>query len=134
MKNRRGLTLVETVIGLTIIAIAFYTLISVFISILPRTAQVETLNKKSYLAQEKIEEFLARDFTAVTSVAATSFSGDFSSYRYQIDVSFVASTELNTPVPGPTNYKNVKVKVWGGPVDALGTVEVISLATTYEVQ
>ena len=129
MKQRRGLTLVETVIGLTIIAIAFYSLISLFISILPRTAQVETLNKKAYLAQEKIEEFLARDFTAITSVGATSFSGDFSNYRYRIDVAFVASTELNTPSPGPTNYKNVKVKVWGGPA-----VEVVSLATTYEVQ
>jgi prepilin-type N-terminal cleavage/methylation domain-containing protein len=128
--KRRGMTLVELVIGITIIAIAFYVLIAIFVTILPRTARVETLDKKAYLAQEKIEECLARSF-ANTSNEAGSFTGSFSSYQYQVVVTYVASTELNNPVGGPTDYKNVKVRVWGGPVDPLATVEVVSLVTTY---
>ena len=131
--GKQGLTLVETVIGLTIIAIAFYALIAVFITLLPRTAQIESLTKKTYLAQEKIEEFLARDFGSLSSEAETNFPGSFSNYKYQIAVTYVTTNELNTPVVGPTNFKNVKVRVWGGPVDPKVSVEVLSLVTSYEV-
>ncbi len=131
---KKGLTLVETVIGMVIIGIAFYLLIAVFVALAPRTAQVETLNKKTYLAQEKTEEFLARGFSGVASAPASSFSGSFSNYQFQIFVTYVATSDLNTAVGGPTNFRNVKVRVWGGPVEAAGTVEVVSLLTSYEVQ
>jgi prepilin-type N-terminal cleavage/methylation domain-containing protein len=129
---KRGLTLVETVIGMIIIGIAFYLLIAVFIALAPRTAQVETINKKVYLAQEKIEEYLARGFSGVASVGATSFPGNFSNYNYQIVVTYVTTSDLQTAVGGPTSFKNIKVRVWGGPVDAAGTVEIVSLLTSYE--
>lgn len=129
---KKGFTLIETVVGLVIIGIAFYVLISVFIAIAPRTARVETLNKKAYLAQEKIEEYLTRPFTAVSSVAASSFAGNFSSYNYQIVVTYVATSDLNSAVGYATPFKNVRVRVWGGPVDAAETVEVVTLVTTYE--
>ncbi len=119
---------------MVIIGIAFYLLIAVFVALAPRTAQVETLNKKTYLAQEKTEEFLARGFSGVASAPASSFSGSFSNYQFQIFVTYVATSDLNTAVGGPTNFRNVKVRVWGGPVEAAGTVEVVSLLTSYEVQ
>lgn len=127
------MTLIETVIGLAIIGAAFYLLISVFIALTPRTSTVESINKKVYLAQEKIEEYLARDFANVVSVEAAGFTGDFTDYSYQIVVNYVATNELNIPVAGPTNFKNVKVKVWGGPVDSAATVEIVSLVASYEI-
>jgi len=133
-QNEGGLTLIETVIGMAIMAVAFSILMWVFTNVTPRTAAVESLNKKAYLAQEKIEEFLARPFTLVTSQAATSFSGSFSDYQYQVVVNYVATSELNTPVAGPTPFKNVKVRVWGGKVDPAQTIEVVSLVATYEVK
>ena len=129
--NKPGMTLVEVIIGLVIMGIAFYSLIAVFATLAPRTAVIENITKKTYLAQEKMEEYLANSFTNIISVDATSFQAPFSNYKYKIIVTNVASTELNTPVAQSTNYKNVKVRVWGGPVDLYSTIEVISLVTFY---
>ncbi|MDD5382100.1 MAG: hypothetical protein PHH60_00365, partial [Candidatus Margulisbacteria bacterium] len=71
-------------------------------------------------------------FGNVTSVTPRSFTGNFSNYNYQIVMTYVTTSELNNPATGTTNFKNVKVRVWGGPVDQLGTVEIVSLVTTYE--
>ncbi|MCU0641133.1 MAG: type II secretion system GspH family protein [Candidatus Margulisbacteria bacterium] len=133
MKNRRGLTLVETIIGLTVIAIAFYLLAAVFINLAPRTAQIEVIEKKTFLANEKIEEYLARPFgLAATGETAGAFSSGLDNYNFRVIVTQVASSDLNTPVAGPTDYKNITVRVWGGQVDPAATIEVISLLTTYE--
>ena len=129
---RSGLTLIETAIGITVISIAFYALIAVFINLAPRTAFIETLDKKTFLAQEKMEEYLTRDFNGINSVPAASFGGDFSNYWYEIAVTRVTSTELNIDAGVDTQFKNVKVKVWGGPVNS-GTIEIVSLITTFEV-
>ncbi|OGB88916.1 hypothetical protein A2625_00370 [candidate division WOR-1 bacterium RIFCSPHIGHO2_01_FULL_53_15] len=133
-RHRAGFTLVETVMGLIIIGIAFYTLIAVFISLAPRTAQYETMNKKIYLAQEKMEEFLVKPFSQETSVAPAAFAGNFSNYNYEVVVTYVTSTDLNTAVGGPTNYKNINVRVWGGPTGGANTAEIRSLVTSYEAK
>lgn len=134
MTNRKGLTLVETIIGMTVIAVAFYLLIAVFVTLAPRTARVETLNKKVYLAHEKLEEYLTRDFGQTASVAATALTGSFANYNYQIVVTYVSTSDLNTTITGPSNFKNVRVQVWGGQPDAAAVVEIVSLVTSYEVQ
>lgn len=132
---RRGFTLVETIIAISIISITFYLFIaSLLMAMSAHTGQVEAFNKKVYLAQELIEEHLCHSFSNVTSVATTNFPGAFSAYQYQILVSYVATMELNTPVAGPTKYKNVKVQVWGGLVEPAATVEIVSLATSYEAK
>lgn len=129
MKNRAGMTLIEIIMAMVIIGLAFYSLIAVFITLAPRGTRVENLNKKLYLAQEKIEETLTRSFSQVQSVNPTAFTGaGFISYNYQILVTYVATSDVNTPVGGPTPFKNVKVRVWGGPVDLSSTVEITSLA------
>ncbi len=132
--KRSGFTLIETIMGVVVIAISFYLLIAVLINLTPRTARVETITKKVYLAQEKMEEFLARGFAVAGNLGPSSFPGNFSNYQYQVIVTYVATNELNTAVGGPTPFKNVKVRVWGGPLDSFGTVEVVSLLATYEVK
>lgn len=133
-KIKKGLTLIETIIGMVIITIAFYILIQVFINLTPRTATIEDLNKKTYLAQEKIEEFLARRFDQMSGEISGNFSGSFSNYNYKIVVTYVATSDLNTAVPGPTPFKNIKAKVWGGPLHPETTIEITSLMATYEIQ
>lgn len=128
---KKGLTLIETIIGLAIIGIAFYSLMAILINLAPKTAFVETLNKKSYLAQEKMEEYLTRPFSGVASVAAASLAAPFSNYNYQIVVTYVATSDLRTAVAGPTPFKNVRVRVWGGPVNALSTLEIETVVATY---
>lgn len=131
--NKKGLTLIELVIGMVVIIIAFYALIVWLANLAPRSVEVEVLNKKSFLAQEKIEEVLAKSYVNTTSVATPgSFTGAFSGYKYQIIVTNVAANDLNSPAS--SNFKNVKVRVWGGPIDSMGTVEIVSLAVTYEVK
>jgi prepilin-type N-terminal cleavage/methylation domain-containing protein len=134
MKSRRGFSLIETVIGLAVIGIAFYLLASVFINLAPRTARVETIDKKTYLASGKLEEFLTRSFSQTSNQAAAAFPAPFSNYNYQVVVTYVATGDLNTAVAGPTPFKNVKVRVWGGPLDQASTVEITSLVVSYEVQ
>jgi type II secretory pathway pseudopilin PulG len=130
---KRGLTLVEAIIGITIISIAFYVLIAVFIALLPRAIKLENIDKKIYLAQEKMEEYLAQPYTQMSTAGATgNFTGSFSIYAYNVAVTNVATADLSTPAA--SNLKKIRVSVWGGPVDALSTVEVVSLAVTYEVK
>jgi prepilin-type N-terminal cleavage/methylation domain-containing protein len=129
---RKGLTLIETVIGLAIIGIAFYSLMAVFVTLAPRTARIESVNDKVYLANEKMEEYLTRSFAQLANVSATPLTGTFSDYNYQIVVTYVATSDLNTAVGGPTQFKNVKVRVWGSKPDTSATVEVVSLVSSYE--
>ncbi len=129
---RPGLTMIELVVGIVIVSIAFYALIAVFATIAPRTATIENIDKKSFLAQEKMEELMARPWDSLPTLESGSFSGSFSIYQYQISVTQVATADLSTPAP--SNLARVSVRVWGGSVDRLATVEIVTLAVTYEVK
>jgi len=129
--GRQGLTLIECAIGIIIISIAFYTLIAVYITLTPRSISVESIDKKVFLAQEKMEEYIARPYGSVESVSATPFGGDFAAFNYQIIATTVATNDLGAAAP--SNLKSVKVRVWGGPVDRFLTVEVVTLIATYEI-
>ena len=127
--RRAGFSLIEMVIAIVIIGIAFYALISVFITVAPRNVNVEDITKATHLAFEKMEETTVKNFTGVATVSATSFTGDFSQFQYQVVVDYVTSTEPDVVAVGATSYKRVKVRTWGG---LSGTVELVTLVTTYE--
>ena len=128
---RKGMTLVETIMAIVVIAIAFYTLIAVYATVSQRNGKIETIDEKLYLAQEKMEEYLALPFSSVVTVNPTTFeSVNFRDYRYQIIVTTVATSDLSTAV-GASPYKKVRVQLWGGQYDATGTVELTSLAVKY---
>ncbi|MFA5113056.1 MAG: hypothetical protein WC529_02035 [Candidatus Margulisiibacteriota bacterium] len=132
--GRQGFSLIEATVGLVVIGIAFYLLAAIFINLAPRTARVETIDKKAYLAHAKMEEYTARTFVqATTGETSGSFSGAFAGYQYRIIVTRVATSDLNTPVSYNTPFKNIKVRVWGGPLDRASTVEITALLATYEV-
>jgi len=130
--KRAGLTLVETAIGITIISIAFYAIISIFINLVPRAMEAEKIHVKVFLAQERMEEYLVRSFSAITNEAPANFGGDFSLYWNRIEVAYVNPDNLNFPITGTSEIKNVKVKVWGGTATAAGTIELVTLVITNE--
>ncbi|MBI5699931.1 type II secretion system protein [Candidatus Saganbacteria bacterium] len=127
--RKTGFSLVELIIAVVVIGIAFYALISVFITVAPRNVNVEDITKATHLAFEKMEETTVKPFTSVASVSATSFTGDFSNFQYQVIMNYVTSSEPDVLAPGATSYKRVKVRTWGG---LSGTVELVTLVTTYE--
>jgi prepilin-type N-terminal cleavage/methylation domain-containing protein len=132
--SRSGMTLIEVIMALAVIGIAFYTLIAIYITLAPRDIRIENINTKLYLAQEKTEEYLPRNFGQIVSVNPTTFeSASFRNYNYQIAVTYVATSDVNTAVAGPTPFKNVKVRVWGGPIDKTASVEITTLVATYDV-
>jgi hypothetical protein len=127
--------LIELVIGLMIMSLAFYSLIAVLMLAAPKTAKVENINKKIYLANEKLEEYSARSFSqAVSGETTGSFPGNFAAYNYKVNVTYVHPRNINTTTREVTYYKKVRVLVWGGNLDATKTVEVVTLMTSYEIQ
>jgi prepilin-type N-terminal cleavage/methylation domain-containing protein len=134
-RGRQGFSLIELVIGLTIMSLAFYSLIAVLMLAAPKTAKVENINKKIYLANEKLEEYSTRSFSqAVSGETTGSFSGNFAAYNYKVNVTYVHPRNINTTTREVTYYKKVRVLVWGGNIDTAKTVEVVTLLTSYEIQ
>jgi prepilin-type N-terminal cleavage/methylation domain-containing protein len=133
VRNRSGMSMIETVMAIVIIGIGFYTLISVFATLAPRNFNVENINKKVYLAQGKMEEYLAKGFY-VTGVGATTFeTASLKNYSYKVIVTTVATNNLDSQVAS-SPFKNVKVDVWGGPLDAAGTVELVTVVGSVDAQ
>ena len=126
--GRKGFTLIELTIAIIVVAIAFYAIISVFVSVAPRNVNAEDLSKASYLANRILEERSTKTFSSVTSEATTAFSAPFSNFNYQVNVNYVSTSEPDNASVGPTILKKLSVKCWGG---MSGTVEVITLVATY---
>jgi prepilin-type N-terminal cleavage/methylation domain-containing protein len=129
---KRGMTLVEVVMAMVIIAIAFYALVAAYATTSQRNINVETINEKLYLAQEKMEEYLTLPFASIVTTSPSPFaSANFTNYNYRIVTTLVATSDLTTSV-GSSPYKKVQVMVWGGqPSNSVGTVELDSLVTTF---
>ena|SRR3989339_579457 len=126
--GQKGFTLIELVIAIVVVSIAFYAIISVFITVAPRNINAEDLSKATYLANRVMEETTAKSFSSISSVSPTSFASPFSNYNYQVVVDYVTTAEPDVVSVNPTNYKRVKVRSWGG---FSSTVEVITLVSTY---
>lgn len=129
--SRKGFTIIELVIALTIIAIVFYAFISIFSNLAPKDINARTLATGTHLINRTIEQTMLKNFTAITSTSATAFSAPFDQYYNQVIVNYVTTAELDTLAPGTTPYKRVRVLVWGL---NLPTREGVTLAVTYEVR
>ncbi|HOJ13564.1 MAG TPA: type II secretion system minor pseudopilin GspI [Deltaproteobacteria bacterium] len=101
---RRGFTLIEVLVALTILAIAFTWLISAHGQSIDMATRSRFLTTATLLAQERI----AAVTTGLVPVPETGRSGDFGEdhpgYTYEEDVE-------STPIPGYLKY-TLKVK-WG---------------------
>lgn len=129
--KKRGFSLIEIIVAVVIMGIAFYALITVFTIVVPRDVNARTLTLGTHLANRKMEETTLKSFTAVASTSATAFPSPFENYYNQVIVNYVTTAEPDVVAAGVTNYKRVKVRVWG---PQLNILEAVTIVTTYEVK
>lgn len=109
-KNKHGFTLVEVIISMVIMAIVLYAVIAIFISSGAKGTNVEIYSVAQSLAEGKLEEITARNFSNITS-ESQSYSGGLSAFSCQVTFSYVSKEALDTAVGGPTDYKKVQVQI-----------------------
>lgn len=116
----KGFSLVEAVIAIVVLAAFFIGISYVMSNTTLHNADIDRSITAIFLAREKMDTTMAKDFANISSVAQTAFTGDYAIYRYQIDVTYVNAAALDTSVPGPTEYKRIVVLItatgWTGNV------------------
>lgn len=122
-RGRRGLTLVDVLVGMTVLSVGVVTLLTTLAEVGRREVVSESIITGSMVAQAVMDRALNKGFTSVDTLEATGATYDatnYPSYTYDLTVDYVNVTDLNTAVAGPTDYKRVEVKVYhslsGSPV------------------
>lgn len=129
-KKNSGLTLIELVLSIVIIAICFIPVAAIYQNVLNRLYMTRVTAVANALAEEKADEVLGEDFDDVTDESLTSFPSPFSDYSYEIIVHYVNFGALNTSVdPTETEYKNIEVRISHSEI---GTLSLVTLRTDYE--
>ncbi len=112
MKKNRGMTLLEIIIVLAVLSVAIPAVLAAFARIVATGADASSVTVAANLSEFKMEEMIrGKRFADIVSVTETGFSGQFSSYNYEIDVDYVNPSDLDTPVTGPTDFKRVRTVV-----------------------
>ena len=109
VRGKPGFTLVEVIVAMVVISIVMYASLSIFINSGARESNVEVFTVAQTLAENKMEEVMAKDFAAVSDEAATAYGGDLSAFSSVVSVAYVTPEALDMSVPGPTDYKKVSV-------------------------
>ena len=134
MKNRQsGFTLVEIVISIVIVAIAFYTLIIVLGNVTIMNVGNQQALKAAFLVERVMEEFTVegKDWNNdYVSRETESFGGDFTNFSNKVDVYYVDLNDLNgCAIVPPTDYKRVEVIVTGEALDV--PIKLVTLKVKY---
>lgn len=111
MKRVNGFSLIEAVISLVILASSFLGIVHVLSSTTTQNIDLDISTTAIMLARETMDKTKAKAFTNVSSVATTSFGGDFANYFYNVNVGYVNAGSLDQVVVGPTSYKRIVVTV-----------------------
>ncbi len=127
-KNCRGLTLVELILTIIIIAICFIPVSVIYQQVLGNAHRTRVIAVAESLASSKLDEVLGDGFASVSDESSTSFSSPFTDYSYEVEVDYVAAADLTTAVVGPTEYKRIEVKVTHSEI---GTMTLTSLLTSH---
>ena len=100
-RNNRGVTLLEVMLAIVLIASSFSVLLGLFAKgTFVGGVEIETTSVSANLAQEKMEELKNKSFASIANEARAAVSG-FSSYEREVAVSTVV-----------TNLKQVTVNVY----------------------
>lgn len=128
MKDTRinGFSMVDAVLSIVLVGVGFMALATVLSYTSLKNAELDFSTTAVLLAREKMAEEKVLDFSNITDVATTNFSGEFNNYTYSVNVDYVEDTDLNTPAPGTTAYKRIEVIV--GANDWTGAISLYDLA------
>ena len=103
----KGFTLIETIISIVVIGIAFLGLVAVFTSVFTNATRDEVMAAATMLAKGEMERVTGEGFSV--SADSGTYSGNFSDYSWEVLVSAVPTAIANDP--GMTNYKQIEVVV-----------------------
>ena len=125
----KGFTLVETIIAIVIIGVAFLGLLAVFTGVFTNAARDEAMTVAISLAKGEMERVTGLSFANIADEnrdSPASFGGNFSNYSWQVRVDAVPASIANDP--GMNNYKQVEVRVTNAMV---GDVSLKTIVTNY---
>jgi len=111
MKNKKAFTLIEAVLVIAIMGITLAPFSVLVVNVMRQNAYSQVQATAVALAEGQMEILTATRFSLLSDAASTPFSAPFSNYTYQVEVDYVNSGALNTPVVGPTDFKRVQVIV-----------------------
>ena len=121
IKLQRGVTLVELVISITIIAIAVSAVLGVLTKLATGSADAMVRNQAVAIASAYLEEIRLKDFTANGVPAARALYDDINDYNGLVDVG--ARDQLGNAIAGLSQY-TVRVTVGAGTMGSLSGASV----------
>ncbi|MHB8483677.1 MAG: prepilin-type N-terminal cleavage/methylation domain-containing protein [Nitrospiria bacterium] len=133
--NQRGFTLIEILMTIVLLAVITSGLMAMFTTFSQSNGDPSVVTQATELAQETLDQIIAdkensaRGFNYVVNAnypAENPVTG-FPGFNRSVNIVFVNPGGLNTPVAGPTNYKNVTVSV----TSISGTVTTSTLIGSY---
>ncbi|MBU1006988.1 MAG: type II secretion system GspH family protein [Candidatus Omnitrophica bacterium] len=104
---RNGFTLIETVISILIIGIAFLGLVAVLTGVFTHATRDEVMSVTTMLAKGEMERVTGEGWAFLEG--SGSYSGNFSNYSWQVIMSAVPVAIENDPYMA--NYKQAEVVV-----------------------
>ncbi|MFA4874722.1 MAG: hypothetical protein WC690_05220 [bacterium] len=113
-RSKNGFSLIEAILATVLLAASFMSISYLLSNTTLFNVDIDVSNIAILLADQKMEETTAQDFTNIANVLPTSFGGNFANYSYEVIVDYVDPSNLNASVVGPTDYKRIKVDVTAG--------------------
>ncbi|MFC1666757.1 prepilin-type N-terminal cleavage/methylation domain-containing protein [Candidatus Omnitrophota bacterium] len=105
----KGFTLIETMIAVVVIGIAFLGLLTVVTGVFINAPRDEVMAVAVGLAKGEMERVSGLSFADVSNEPPANFSGNFSNYSFRVIMSAVP-TDIAVD-PSKSNYKQVEVRV-----------------------
>ena len=125
----KGFTLIETIISIVVIGIAFMGLLSLFTAVYTNAVRDEVMTIATMLSKGEIERVKGLSFADVSNEnrdSPVSFGGNFSNYSWQVRVDVVPVSIASDA--GMTNYKQAEARVSN---NMIGYVSLKTIVTNY---
>jgi len=108
----KGFTLLEAIIAIFIITIGIVAVLQMFPLSIQQQTSAKMATVAGQLAQEKMEEFISKSYTDISSEATTTLSSPFEAYSRAVRVTCVNPNLQEVPCNyNPTNDPNPLKKV-----------------------
>ncbi|MCM8779826.1 MAG: type II secretion system GspH family protein [Candidatus Omnitrophica bacterium] len=145
MKKNRGLSVIEIILSVAIIAICVLAMASLFQGILRGSPDIKKITVAAALSEEAMERAMELgynilnssyayifNFTAPFNASEQNYNCSFNpeGFDYQLNIFNVSSADLDTAVGNATDYKRVEVSVKYGN-NCSRSVTAVSLFTNY---
>lgn len=108
----KGFTLIETIIAIMVIGVAFLGLVAVFTGVFTNAARDEVMSIATMLAKGETERVSGLSFANVADEnrdSPVAFTGNFTNYSWQVRVDAVPVAIASDPTMA--NYKQVEARI-----------------------